>query len=331
MHNIAIIGSGTMGREHIKYWSQIAGVNVVGVFSVTKESAERLALQHGAETFDSFDQVLGRDDIAIVDVCAPTPFHKDYIVKSLAAGKHVFSEKPLALTLEEGEEIVRAAKQARTKMMVGHVVRFFHEYCAARETVLSGQLGRIGVVRTTRAGGFPKGWQDWYDNHAMSGGVPQDLIIHDLDFLRWCFGDVKRVYAKALTYQNLKHSDYILATLRFNNGTIAHCEGSWAHQPGTFFTRLEICGSKGMLEFDSRKAIPVAMSLKKTEGTTQAGVMLPESPVNENPYLLELKHFIECIDANKQPIVTPADALQALKISLALLESVRSGEVIHIH
>jgi len=325
MHSIGIIGVGTMGKVHAECWSQIQDTRIAGVVSLQKEHAERLASQYNATAYHSIEAMLENKAINIIDICTPTLYHKEQVLLGLTAGKHVFCEKPLALTLEEGQAILQAAKPAKTIFMVGHVVRFFHEYRAAKAIIDSGELGTIGVVRTTRAGGYPMGWNDWYGNYEMSGGVAQDMVIHDFDFLRWCFGNVKRVYAKLLTYKKLYRSDYVLATLRFKSEAIAHCEGSWAHQPGTFFTKLEVAGEKGVLEFDSRKSTPLQISLRRTEGSVRTGVMIPESPVNESPYLLELKHFVQCIDENKPPSVTPEDAYEALRISLAVLESARTN------
>jgi predicted dehydrogenase len=331
MHKVGIVGGGTMGKVHAECWSKIPNAKVVGIADIQFESAQLLASKHDAMAFASIEDMLRREEIDILGVCTPTPYHREQVLMGLAAGKHVFTEKPLALNLEEGQEILHAARKSETEFMVGHVVRFFHEYRAAKAIIDSGEIGKIGIVRTTRTGSHPIGWNDWFGNSEMSGGVAQDMVIHDFDFLRWCFGEVKRVYAKLLTYKKLYHTDYVLATLRFKSGIIAHCEGSWAHQPGTFYTRIEVAGDKGMLEFDSRKSVPVQISPRKTEGTVQTGVMIPESPMNESPYLLQLKHFVDCIDGTTQPLITPEDAYEALRISLAVMESARTGSPVALN
>jgi predicted dehydrogenase len=207
--------------------------------------------------------------------------------------------------------------------MVGHVLRYFHEYVKAKEIIDSGSVGKVGMVRTTRGGRFPR--EGWYANHRMSGGVILDMIIHDFDFLRWCFGEVKRVYAKGTIYKGHKDTDYALVTLRFRNGVIAHVEGSWAH-PSGFITRLEVVGDKGLLNLESEDSLPLRVEVK-TRDSGQS-VIVPESPVKESPYLLELRHFIDCVFNDKEPAITGQDALKAVGIAQAALESIKTGRVV---
>jgi predicted dehydrogenase len=207
--------------------------------------------------------------------------------------------------------------------MVGHVLRYFHEFVAAKKLIDGGAVGKPVMVRATRAAGHPQGWSNWYADMQMAGGVVLDLMIHDFDFLRWCFGDVERIYAKGLAYANIPGVDYALTTIRFKNGTIAHLEGSWAHPPG-FFVKLEVAGDGGLFEFDSRTASPLKVEKKIKEGAG-GGVEVPQNPVIESPYTMELRHFIECVEADKDPDVTGEDALRALEISLGTLESIKTG------
>jgi len=181
------------------------------------------------------------------------------------------------------------------------------------------------VVRTTRAAGFPRGRDDWYADLARSGGLAMDMITHDYDFLRWCFGDVSRVMARGLATRSLDHLDYCLVLLRFRSGVIAHVEGSWAHPAGTFFTRAEIAGTEGLVSFDSRRAVPFALSRRQvTSGAPSVAV--PESPVEESPYLQEMNHFLSVVRGEAELAVTPADARAALRVALAVNESIRTGE-----
>jgi predicted dehydrogenase len=132
-----------------------------------------------------------------------------------------------------------------------------------------------------------------------------------------------------LTYRGPKFTDYGLATVRFRNRVIAHIEGSWAHTPGTFFTQLEIAGDQGVLEYDSRASSPVEVWRKAKAGRA-AGVMVPESPLAESPYLLEVREFMDCVRTGRRPSVTPEEAYAALELALAAIESSRRGEVVKL-
>jgi UDP-N-acetylglucosamine 3-dehydrogenase len=323
MLKIGIIGAGTMGGMHADCYSELPNAEVVAVADSRLETAEGVAEKHSAQAFASGDEVISRGDVDVVDICLPTPFHKENVLKAAAVGKHVFCEKPIARNLEDGREMIAACKEAGVKFMVGHVLRYFHEYAAAKRLIDSGAIGKPAMIRTTRAAGHPQGWSNWYANMEMAGGVVLDMIVHDFDFLRWCLGEVERIYAKGLAYAGIPGADYALVTIRFKSRAIAHVEGSWAHPPG-FFVKLEVAGDGGLFEFDSRTASPFKVSMKVTEGAG-GGVEVPQSPVNDSPYTMELGHFLRCVEEGSEPEVTGEDALRALEIALGTLESIKTG------
>ena len=323
MLKVGIIGAGTMGGMHADCYSQLPNAKVIAIADTRIEAAKSIADKYSAQAFANGDELIALSDLDIVDVCLPTPFHKENVLKAAAAKKHVFCEKPIARNMQDGREMIEACKKAGVKFMVGHVLRFFHEFVAAKRLIDIGAIGKPAIARATRAAGHPQGWSNWYANMQMAGGAVLDLMIHDFDFLRWCLGDVDRIYAKGLAYSGIPNVDYALVTIRFKSGAIAHVEGSWAHPPG-FFVKLEIAGDGGLFEFDSRTSSPLKIGLKAAKAGG-GGVEVPQNPVNESPYKLEIEHFVKSIEEDKEPEVTGEDALRALEISLATLESIRTG------
>jgi predicted dehydrogenase len=333
MQRIALIGVGTMGGAHAQAYTSIPSAKVVGVISEHMGTAQAVASATGATAFPNWDTMMQQigDQIDIVDVCVPTPFHKEYVLKAAAAGKHVFCEKPLARTFQDGQEMIAACERAGVRFFVGHVVRFFPEFVLMRDQVQSGAIGNVAVVRTSRGGTFPRGRHDWYANFAWSGGVALDLSIHDFDWLRWVFGPVERVTGRTLVTRRVGDQgpmmmDYGLFTMRFKSGVISHTEGTWA-KTGGFGVDVEIAGDSGLLRYDGT-ANPVVTVQTRASGGGGGGVAVPESPLfpHENPYRRELEHFIDCIENGTTPIVTANDALEAVRISIAMLESSRRRE-----
>lgn len=323
MLKVAVIGTGTMGSTHAKAYRAMPNVELTAVVDSRMKNAEALAGLGGTQAFASLETMLASVAVDVVDVCVPTPFHRVYVERAAAAGKHVICEKPLARTVEDGEAMIQACRDAGVKLFVAHVVRFFPEYRRAFDIVQSGGLGDVGTVRTVRGGAFPNAWNDWYANFQWSGGVLLDLMIHDIDFLRWCFGDVERVFSKAQYGREFRHTDHALLSIRFRNGVIGHVEGSWAW-PSGFRTSYEFAGTAGLLTYDSEEATPIRSVFKSTtEGA--AGVSVPESPLSKSPYAVELEHFIRCLETGEEPLVTAEDALAALRISLAGIESAKTG------
>ncbi|WP_010281363.1 Gfo/Idh/MocA family protein [Bacillus timonensis] len=318
MQHVLLIGAGTMGKEHANSYYAMKDVRVVGIVDKRTEQAQEVIGDKDTIVFESIEEAVNTlEHIDVIDVCVPTFLHKEYVMKAADFGIDVICEKPLAYTLEDAKEMMDYCDKKQVKLFVGHVVRFFPQYAKAKELVANGAIGEIGVVRTRRGGNFPAGWTDWYSNAAKSGGVILDLIIHDFDFLRWNFGEVERVYAKGLP--NLH---YAIVTVAFQSGVIAHVEGSWVHQ--TFSTQFEFAGTNGIVDYDSSKEEPVFLSIKQSNGDV-GGVQVPQSPLRRSPYFTELQHFLKCLKTNETPIVTAEDAYRAMEISIAALQSLKTG------
>ncbi|HOJ33005.1 MAG TPA: Gfo/Idh/MocA family oxidoreductase [Candidatus Hydrogenedentes bacterium] len=317
---VAIIGCGGMGAVHARVAS-LAGFRVVACGDVIRAKAESLANRIGAEATDDCLGLIRKEGIDIVAITTPTPQHVPFVIAAAEAGKHVFCEKPLGRTVEECQEAVRVAQKHRVKLYVGHVVRFFQEFERIRSVVLSGRIGKVGFVKTYRGGIFPRGEGLWFRDYAQSGGVTLDTIIHDFDWIRYMWGDPKRVFCQALLRGDI--IDYSLVTLRMKNDVLAHVIGTWAH-PGGFRVKVEVCGDKGMVGYDSNEA-PIE-SMKRESAGGQPGMIVPGSPVPVSPYQLEWEDFRAWLEGKTSPRVTAEDAVWAVKISLAALESAKTKE-----
>ncbi|RDW21426.1 gfo/Idh/MocA family oxidoreductase [Oceanobacillus arenosus] len=325
MLNTLVIGAGTMGSTHAAAYVKMEDVTLVGIVDTNLAKARDLAEKLGTKAFQTYEEAVGNlMSIDVVSVCVPTPVHKEYVMKAADENRHVICEKPLARSLSDARDMIHYCQDKGVKLFVGHVVRFFPEYVRAKQVVDEGKIGNPAVIRTTRGGGFPIASNDWYSDFNSSGGLVLDMIIHDFDFLRWCFGEVERVYAKSSRTRVFEKLEYALVTLRFESGAIAHVEGTWAHQG--FSTRFEIAGKEGIIEYDSAKVAPVVAS--KKESVSSGGVAVPESPMKNNPYFTELQHFINCINTDTKPIVSAEDAYKAMEISLAALESIETGKAV---
>jgi predicted dehydrogenase len=326
MLRVGIVGAGTMGRTHASAYTKLPNVQLTGIYDADRAFAERTAQQFGTKAVESYEALLQQVDI--VDICTPTPTHEELVVRAASVGKHILCEKPLGRTLQQCERMIAAARQAGVTLMPAHVLRFFPEFKQARELVLAGAVGKPAAIRTRRGGAYPRAANDWYADFEQSGGPILDLVIHDFDWLRWTFGEVERVFAKALTFKKLDHIDYALITLRLQSGAIAHVEANWA-DPGGFKVDFEIAGDAGMIAFDSRFAMPLTVA-KQQADDGGGGVAVPESPLADDPYLLEIKHFVDSVEAGQQPSITAEDGMKAVEIALAAIESARTGKVIRL-
>lgn len=319
---VALVGAGTMGQVHAASCAALPRVRLAWVVDTDRERATTVAAGAGAKVSITAADAFADPDVDAVLVTLPTPLHREFVELAAAHGKHAFVEKPIARSLEDAQAMVAACQRAGTRLMVGHVVRFFPEYVRIKELLAGGAIGRVGVVRTSRLNVLPHGWNNWYADLALSGGPVVDLMIHDLDTLRWYFGEPHRVYARGLSGRGTAALDYALAVIRFAGGEIAHCEGSWAHPDG-FRTSIEIAGEQGLLSHASLDSKP----LRWERPAADAASFVPRSVSNESPYRTELRHFFDRLRDGKPFEVDGQEAIQSLRLALAILDSIQSGRV----
>ncbi|NMA85206.1 MAG: Gfo/Idh/MocA family oxidoreductase [Epulopiscium sp.] len=328
MIKVALVGCGTMGRTHAQGYRNISNAQVVAVCDIQEEKGRSMAESLGAKYYSDYEKMLEEIEVDIVDLCIPTYMHKEFALKAMDLKRHVFCEKPLAITEEDGLSMITKAEEMGVKFSVGHVVRFFPAYKKAVETVETGRIGTPKLIRTTRNGAYPSwSWQDWYSNYECSGGPLLDLVIHDFDWIIHHFGDVERVFAKSLNGR-IKGQDHCLVTLRLKNGLVAHVEGSWAYPTGARFgSSFEIVGTSGQIEYDSIESSSIKKQIN--DGHFVSTIENPLKPSDE-PYTQELQEFINAVIEDRPPTITGSQALKALKVALAAIESSKTGKSVQL-
>ena len=321
----AILGAGNMGTCLAQAFHKVPGLSVKYVYSRTLPHDQSLARQVRAEPVDHVDRIFADGEVDIVVVCLPTHTRLETLKRAIRTKKHIFCEKPLALNKTMADEIGGLLKGYSMTVMVGQVLRFFWEYRRLREMIQSGAVGQVGTIRLSRCVGYP-GAGSWFGDPEKSGGVILDLLIHDIDFLLWTFGEIKQVYARSLTYTQQGKLDYALLNIQMESGALAHLEGSWSHPVGSFQQTAEICGSHGMLSYDnlsckSLEWVPTA----ELEKQLTSRISLPETNDSHNPYFSEVSHFVDCVRNHRIPDVTYEEALRSCGVAFMAIESAKLG------
>lgn len=329
MVKVALIGCGTMGRTHALAYRNLRETQVVATCDIQVEKASSLAKELGAKVYGDFKDMMSHESFDVLDICLPTYLHKEYAVVAMENKKHVFCEKPIALTIIDGNEMVKVASDNKVLLSVGHVLRFFPNYKEIENDLNSGRLGTPRLIRTTRNQAFPEwSWNNWYQDYKKSGGPIIDLVIHDIDWIIHTIGPVDRVYGKSFGGR-VKGQEHCILLLRLKNGAIAHVEGSWAYPKGAeFHVTFEVIGTKGQVEYDNLLSSPVVKQTCK-DGTYHMQRLSPVNGIYE-PYFAELYEFIQSI-INKTPLrVTGQEAVEALRIALAGVESCTLNQPIQV-
>lgn len=323
MQRVAVIGAGMMGRTHAEAYAAIPNAKLVAICDSRSDAAEELANEFSVAAVADIGQLLKEIDVDAIDICTPTPTHVDVIKAAAAAGKHIACEKPLARTISQAMEADRICEEAGVTLFVAHVLRWFPEYKRLRDMILSGVIGETVEVRASRQSTTPFRPGNWLTNTQTSGGAVLDLVVHEFDWLRWCYGSARKVYARGLYNGQIPDVDYALVTLRFDSGVIAHVEASW-QRPTGFVSSVEVAGTAGLLNYSSDGARPLVIE-RRGEDSRVEGLVADICSI-VNPYQLELQHFVDCLDSGKTPDVTGKDGIESVRIAEAALRSITTGE-----
>jgi myo-inositol 2-dehydrogenase/D-chiro-inositol 1-dehydrogenase len=315
-----------MGEVHASAWRN-AGAELVGCTSARRAQSADMAARHGIIAFGDYQELVKAVDV--VDICTPTELHKPMVVEAAIAGKHVVCEKPMALTVLDAQAMIDACAAAGVRFFVGMVVRFFPQYRAAKELVAQGRIGQLGVLRLRRVAYQPmKPFDNWYIDDARSGGMVLDLMIHDFDCARWFAGEVERVFARGSEGAD-GPARYVQVIIRFKSGAMALVEGGWAYPAGVFRTGFDISGADGLIEWTSDQPLPIQTYFSLARNRAKS-VGLPIAGLSEDPYTSEIRHAFEAIRKGSPFEVTAIDALEALRIAVAVRASLATGKAVPV-
>ena len=329
--NIGIVGAGCIGRIHIKnISSQIKNVNLVGVADVDAGRAQEVAEKYdNVQWYDSYEQMFEDDNIEAVLISATANTHKDIIVSAANRRKHIFCEKPIAITLEDADISLAAVEKTGVLMQIGFMRRFDHTISSAKREIDKGTIGKPLVFKAISRN--PNERPDLEDIQ-VNGGLITGSAVHDIDLARWFMGsEVVRVYAEGgvLAYPEYKGTgevDVALTTLTFQNGTIGHIEACFWSSYG-YDTRLEIMGSEGALQVGYLQHDHYFLLNKLG---VRHNVVPSWEERFQQAFVTEMQHFVNCIVRNETPLVTGFDGKKALEIALATMRSYQKGVPITI-
>lgn len=327
---IGLIGAGRMGSFHAENLAyRVPGATLAAVADPLPGAAEKLASTLGVTTAYSDLQALLEDpEIDAVAIAAPARTHAEWVIAAANAGKHVFCEKPMAVTLDEADRAIAAAKRAGVVLQVGFNRRFDSGFAAAIAAVKAGENGTTQLSRSlTRDPGLhdPAPIPPWT--------IFFETLIHDFDTLLHFNHGAKPVevyaIADALVRPDFKDKgllDTAVVTLRFDNGAIAIAEANFQAVYG-YDVRGEVFGSKGMLQAGHINA-------NHCVRYNANGIAIDTSRLDANllreAYVAEMTEFAHCIHTGETPRATGEDARNALVIALACIESVQQNLPIKI-
>lgn len=205
----------------------------------------------------------------------------------------------------------------------------------ARHLLEEGVIGNPRLIRLARTAGHPAtfGGRAWFQAVEMSGGAVMEGGIHDMDFARWCLGDVEHVFARGITFrEGLPFpADHMLVTLRFRSGALGVVEASWMRTDGRLRQVFELVGTKGMLTFDSHPGEQTSVTLRAAPCPSRLPLWA-QGPVSDmdDAYYAQLAHFLDGVLHDKPFRVTPEDAVASVALCVAALESAKLNRIVAV-
>jgi predicted dehydrogenase len=323
MLKVGVFGVGHLGKFHLNNWKEIPGVKLVGFFDPYTETAKAVAEQYGLKRFTDEEKLIDACDI--VDIIAPTPQHFELCMMAIRKGKHVFVEKPLAHTIQEGRDIVNMVREANIKMQVGHVERFNPAYLAIRDIPLNPMF--IEVHRLAQ-----------FNPRGTEVSVILDLMIHDIDIiLSLVKSDVKHISASGVAVMT-ETPDIANVRIEFNNGCVANLTSSRISMKK--MRKMRLFQKDAYLGIDFLEKKTEIIKLKQPEDANvfsfdietpngKKTIAIANPPVQPlNAIKLELEAFVEAIQENKPTAVSEIDGFLAMEVAHQILDKISNTSIL---
>lgn len=343
---VGIIGCGMITKvRHAPEYNENENVELVAFFDQDRSRAEKFAEQYDAKCCDSVEEMLAMD-IDAVSICAANKFHAELTIKALNAGKHVLCEKPMAITLQECEDMVAAAEKNNKILMIGHNQRFAVAHQKARELVEAGEIGEVLSFETKFGHGGPEVWtgtpNTWFfDKKLAAFGSMADLGIHKTDLIHYITGQTVTEVTAIMNTLDKKWPDGRLIDVddnafclyRMESGATGFMHVSWTFY-GNEKNSIVIYGTKGVIRcYDDEK---YSLILEKKDGEDihfelEQIIKNSDQTLGNRNNTGVIDEFVDSILKNREPLSSGKEALKAMRVIFAAMESAETQKTVQVH
>lgn len=335
--NFAIIGCGFIAKKHALAIENIPSANLIAVCDRVPEMMEFYIEKYDVKAYVYSAEMLKDKDIDIVCICTPSGLHAVIAEEVAAAKKHIVLEKPIAMTMEETDRIINAAKENDVKLTIVHPNRFRTAVQETKKILDQNLLGKIShancIVNWNRG-------QEYYDQapwrgtKTHDGGVLMNQAIHNLDLLLWFMGTPTEIFSMDATrLRNIEAEDVSTGVIRFENGALVNVQAATTVYPKNFEESITIFGEKGTLKIGGTNALYFEhLEIRDLRETEIKAIIdkVEADPWGTPGHQRILEEMIFALDNNIDPAVTGEDGKNALKLVLAFYESAESKKLISI-
>ncbi|MBN1346889.1 MAG: Gfo/Idh/MocA family oxidoreductase [Phycisphaerae bacterium] len=347
MIKVGILGCGFMGRTHYNIYAKNSKAKIVALMDLDKGRRQgkwadqignlpaawpKQVPMKGVASYGSVDDAIADPNVDLIDITLPTSVHADVAIKALQAGKHVLSEKPMALTHKDCLRIVKAAAKSKGYYMCAQCIRFWPQYAKIKELVDSGKYGKAKsacLKRLAPTPGYSKG--NWLLAAGLSGGAVLDLHVHDIDFANYLFGKPKRVVASG-TKGVSGGIDHIEALYDYGKDLLVMVEGGWSFPPEYPFQMVvNVRCEKATFEYVLRAGEGGSGFGNEVVVYPQKGKLRKITCKASDGWTEEINYFLDCIAKKRKPtIVTAKTSADSIAVAEAEIKSVATGKPVAV-
>jgi predicted dehydrogenase len=344
MINVGIIGCGKIAQvRHIPEYADNQNVRLTGFFDIEQLRSADLAKKYGGRTYATYQEMLDDSSIDAVSVCSANVSHAEITIAALKAGKHVLCEKPMAVTLQECEEMVKVANLSGRYLMIGHNQRLAKAHVKAKKLIEEGRIGEILSFRTTFGHGGPETWSIdpgknvWFFDRSKSVmGAMADLGVHKTDLIHFLTGQtIIETTARLITQDKRdKNGDLIgvddnaICIYKLSGGAIGTMTASWTFY-GAEDNSSILYGTKGILRIydDPRYALTLINHDGRATHYDVEKIQTNESQTNSG--VIDL--FVDCLINNRKPEISGEEVLKSMRVIFASIESSQTGRAVAVN
>jgi predicted dehydrogenase len=343
MVNVGIAGCGSITRfRHAPEYASNSNASIAGFYNPTIKRAEEMVKLYGGKVYETYAEMLQDSSVDAISVCSSNIHHASMTVAALRAGKHVLCEKPMAISIEEASLMVEAARRSGKKLMVGHNQRFAAAHVKAKEILSSGELGGVLTFRTTFSHKGPEFWSadksinSWFFKKEEAFiGVLGDLGTHKIDLLRWLTEDeIIEVSAYMSTLDKrdsegkfVEVEDNVISIMKTKNGIMGTLTFSWTNYGEEDNSTILYCTNGVMKIYDNPE---FALEVIKRNGDK---VYYNVGEIQTNTKQIKsgvIDAFVESIVKDVKPEISGEEALEAMKVIAACIESSETGKSVRL-
>ncbi|ART77942.1 dehydrogenase [Sutcliffiella horikoshii] len=335
---VGVVGCGSIAKHrHLPEYHANPNVELVALCDVVLERAEQAVETYGGKAYESYQEMIDREELDVVSVCTPNYLHAPVSIYASKAGANVLCEKPMATSKEEADEMIAAAKASGKKLMIAHNQRFVPSHQKARQLIESGEIGKIYSFRTAFGHPGPEGWSvdgkdSWFfrKEEAFIGAMG-DLGVHKSDLMRYLLGEeIVEVgaFIETSSKENTDVDDTAVCALRTESGIVGTLAASWSYKREDNSTIIYAEKAVLRLEDDPTHSLVVQYATGETVRYELGKIQSNDAGGQTGSHVID--HFVASILENKEVLVDGNEGKNSLMVILGALESNETKKIVNI-